>query len=165
MIWSWLDERPLMVCIAGPNGAGKTTFYHTHIAQAGLVLVNADTLSRELGVDAYEAANVATHIREELVRQRESFAFETVFSDPVGDKVRFLEETAASGYVVALCFVGLGSARLSEERVMMRVAQGGHGVPKEKIKDRFARTLANLKSATKELPHVVILDNSDLTRP
>jgi predicted ABC-type ATPase len=165
MTWKWLDDGPVMVAIAGPNGAGKTTFYHAHIAPAGLRLVNADRLADELKIDSYQAARVADSLRRELVRQRTSFAFETVFSDPVGSKLRFLKETAASGYSVALCFVGLSSAKLSAERVAMRISQGGHDVPREKLKTRFPRTLANLASAITDLPHVLIFDNSDLATP
>ena len=113
----------------------------------------------------YSAAQVADSFRRELVHQSESFAFETVFSDPVGDKLGFLQETAAGGYTVVLCFIGLSSAKLSAERVAMRVSQGGHDVPAEKLTSRFPRTLTNLKSAITTLPHVLVFDNSDLTRP
>jgi predicted ABC-type ATPase len=57
-----LDQRPVVVALAGPNGAGKTTFYHAHVQPAGLRLVNADVLARELNIDPYEAANVAASI-------------------------------------------------------------------------------------------------------
>jgi len=154
-----------MVAIAGPNGAGKTVFYHSHIASAGMPLVNADRLAFELDLDPYEAARVAGSLRQSLVDQRESFAFETVFSDPVGDKIRFLRETAESGYTVAVCFIGLSSAKLSAERVAMRVSQGGHDVPADKLKDRYPRSLANLKAAIPVLPHLLVFDNSDLARP
>ncbi len=162
---SWLNVRPLAVGIAGPNGAGKTTFYHSNIAPAGLRLVNADRLAHELTIDPYAAANVAASLRDELVRQRESFAFETVFSDPVGDKLGFLQRTLEKGYEVVLCFIGLSSPQLSQERVAMRVSQGGHDVPDEKIMNRFPRTLANLKLAIGLLPHVLVFDNSDLAEP
>jgi predicted ABC-type ATPase len=82
-----LDRRPVIVAIAGPNGAGKTTFYHAHLQLAKLRFVNADVLARELRIEPYAAARLADGIRNELVRQRESFVFETVFSDPVGEKL------------------------------------------------------------------------------
>lgn len=47
----------------------------------------------------------------------------------------------------------------------MRVSQGGHDVPEEKLSSRFPRTLANLRAAVRELPCVVILDNGDLATP
>jgi predicted ABC-type ATPase len=157
-----LDQRPIVVALAGPNGAGKTTFYHAHLKMAGLRLVNADTIARELNLDAYEAARVADSLRRELVKQRESFVFETVFSDPVRAKLTFLKEAAQAGYAVVLCFVGISGPDTSEERVAMRVSQGGHDVPHEKLVARFPRIVANLRAAVRELPHVWIFDNDDL---
>lgn len=160
-----LDLRPILVALAGPNGAGKTTFYHAHLKPAGLRLVNADIIAHELNINSYEAARIAGAIRTQLIQQRESFVFETVFSDPIGDKVAFLKETAASGYTVLLCFIGLASAELSDERVAMRVSQGGHDVPTAKLFARYPRILANIKSALRDLPHVHVYDNSDLRAP
>ena len=70
-----------------------------------------------------------------------------------------------AGYTVVLCYIGLTSSEISKERVAMRVAQGGHDVPAEKLKSRYPRTLRNLQAAIHELPHVLIFDNSDLRRP
>jgi predicted ABC-type ATPase len=160
-----LDQRPILVALAGSNGAGKTTFYHAHLQPAGLRFVNADVLARELNFDPYNAAHVADAIRRELVNQRESFVFETVFSDPVGDKLSFLKEAVAAGYTVVLCYIGLSSPTTCEIRVAMRVSQGGHDVPTEKLQARYPRTLANLKSAIRELPYVLIFDNDELRTP
>ncbi len=159
------DSRPIVVALAGPNGAGKTTFYGAHVASAGLRFVNADDLARELEIDAYDAAELAEHLREALVQQRESFVFETVFSDPVGEKLEFLRRASTLGYAVVLCFIGLASPELSDERVAMRVLQGGHDVPTEKLRERYPRTLRNLARAVRGLPHVLVFDNSDLSRP
>ncbi len=159
------DARPIVVAIAGPNGAGKTTFYEAHLAPGGLRFVNADDLARELGVDAYAAAEVARQLRQALVEEGESFVFETVLSDPEGEKVAFLRAAEARGYTVVLCFIGLEGAELSEERVAMRVLQGGHDVPTEKLQSRYPRTLRNLARAIRDLPHVWVFDNSDLGRP
>ena len=82
-----LDRRPILIALAGPNGAGKTTFYYSHLRACGLRFVNADIIARELQIDAYAAARQAAALREQLVSEGESFIFETVFSDPAGDKL------------------------------------------------------------------------------
>ena len=160
-----LDKRPVIVALAGSNGAGKTTFYHAHLQPSALRLINTDILARELEVDAYHAAKMAGVLRQRLVEQRESFVFETVFSDPVGDKLGFLKEAVRRGYHVVLCFIGIGSPETSDQRVAMRVSQGGHDVPLDKLVTRFPRTLANLKAAIPVLPQVIIFDNDDLNYP
>lgn len=66
---------------------------------------------------------------------------------------------------MVLCFIGISRPDVSEERVAMRVTQGGHDVPTEKLIARFPRTLANLRAALRELPHVLIFDNDDLRTP
>jgi predicted ABC-type ATPase len=156
------QNRPVVVVIAGPNGAGKSTFYEAFLAASGLRFVNADVIARELELDAYSAAKIAARIREELVDRGESFIFETVLSDPVGDKVEQLAQWQSKGYTVVLCFIGLSEAAISDERVAMRVSQGGHDVPPDKIIERFPRVLANLKLAIERLSHVRVYDNSDL---
>ena len=162
---SEIDKRPLVVAVTGPNGAGKTTFYHAHLKPAGLRFVNADVLAGEFEMESYAAARVAGALRNALVEQGESFVFETVFSDPVGDKLAFLKDAAARGYTVILCFIGISGPEVSEQRVAMRVSQGGHDVPADKLITRYPRTLANLRNAIRELPHVWIFDNDDLREP
>jgi len=131
-----LDQRPVIVALAGPNGAGKTTFYHAHLQPAGLRFVNADVLAQELRIEPYAAARVADSVRQELVKQRESFVFETVFSDPVGEKLAFLKSAAEAGYNTILCFIGTAGPEMS-----------------------------NLKTALRELPNVWVFDNNDLRTP
>lgn len=159
-----IDGRPI-VAVAGPNGAGKSTFYHSHLRPVGLQFVNADVLARNLSFDPYAAAKVADALRRELLKQRQSFVFETVFSDPGGDKLSFLKEAIQTGYTVVLIFIGISDPNVSETRVAMRVSQGGHDVPSAKLVARFPRTLKNLRSAIRELPNVLIFDNDDLHMP
>lgn len=166
MDWrSFLDARPIVVALAGSNGAGKSTFFHTHLADAGLRFINADDLAAEMGLGAYEAADLAASIRRSLIEQGESFVFETVLSDPVGAKVAELVEAHRRGSNVVLIFIRIDSFETSKQRVSMRVAQGGHDVPDEKLETRFDRTLANLNLAIRSLPLVILFDNSDLSRP
>ncbi len=163
--FTFLDDRPIIIALGGSNGAGKSTFYHAHLANSGLRFINADVLASEMDLGAYEAADAAAAIRQALVLKKESFIFETVLSDPVGDKVAQLGRLAEQGYQIVLIFIQIPDARVSIERVSMRVSQGGHDVPDEKLLARFARTEANLKRAIEQLTYVLIYDNSDLARP
>jgi predicted ABC-type ATPase len=160
-----LDARPVVVALAGSNGAGKSTFFHAHLADAGLRFVNADDLAVEMGLGAYEAAELAASLRAGLVGQRESFVFEMVLSDLVGAKVAELADASRNGMHVVMIFIRVDSPETSKQRVAMRVMQGGHDVPDEKLEARFHRTLANLDRAIEALPVVVIFDNTDLAHP
>jgi predicted ABC-type ATPase len=86
--------------LVGPNGAGKSTFYQRFLSGVKWPFVNADVLAKSL-VDAGSPAGEETEIlaaklaekrRGQLIEKRESFIAETVFSDPVGAKVRMLKE-------------------------------------------------------------------------
>lgn len=163
--FEFLDKRPIIIALAGSNGAGKSTFYESYLADGGLRFINADVLSASLGLSPYEAADLAASIRRQLVVQLESFIFETVLSDPLGEKVDQLASYAAHGYTVVLIFIRINSAEESIKRVAMRASQGGHDVPDEKLRARFERTLANLQRAIKQLPHVIVFSNEDLSNP
>lgn len=158
----WLEARPIIVALAGPNGAGKTTFYDSFLANIGLRFVNADVLALSFELDPYAATGLANSLREQLVDRCESFIFETVFSDPAGEKLAFLKSAEAAGYTVILIFIGLEEAAISDERVAMRVAGGGHDVPREKLTQRFSRTMENLRRALVEIRNVMVIDHSDL---
>ena len=157
-----LDRRPILVAIAGPNGAGKSSYYETHLSAACLDFVNADVLAESLKIDAYAASSLADDLRRQMVDRRESFVFETVFSDPVGDKLEFLKSVEKAGYVVFLIFIGLDNPEISGDRVAMRVSQGGHDVPGEKLVERYPRIMSNLRRALVEIANVWVYDHSDL---
>ena len=129
LLFDFLDKRPVIIALAGSNGAGKSTFYDSYLADGGLRFINADELSASLGMLPYDAAELAASIRRELVSQRESFIFETVLSDPVGEKVDQLASYEALGYTVVLIFISIESPDESIKRVAMRAFQGGHDVP------------------------------------
>jgi len=157
-----LDRRPIVVALAGPNGAGKSSYFKTHLSQAALNFVNADVLAATWNLDAYAASGLADDLRRKLVARHESFVFETVFSDPVGDKLEFLKSVEKAGYFVFLIFIGINSPELSGDRVEMRVSQGGHDVPEDKLVERYPRIMKNLKRALVEIANVWVYDHSDL---
>ena len=156
---------PRLIFLAGPNGAGKSTYYRTFLSTSGLQFVNADELTRKLGVPNAEAAKFADGAREAFLSSGESFITETVFSDPVGAKLDFLRRAIATGYDVQVHFIGLSGADISEVRVTQRVAQGGHDVPSDRLERRFHQSLQNLGAAITFVPEVCVFDNSDTDQP
>lgn len=165
-----MQRRPVAVALAGPNGAGKSTLYEHLLAPAGLPFVNADLIAKAQGWVGTEqgsmaAAKQAESTRTALILNRESFVFETVFSDPVGDKLQQMQALETAGWAFVLIFVGLASPALSQARVIGRVLDGGHDVPDDRIQLRYQRTLRNLGAALDTLREVIVLDNSDDQTP
>ncbi len=103
-------------------------------------------------------AIVADFIRQELIRKKISFSFETVFSHP--SKLQLIDLAHQNGYKVYLYFVGTDSAEINEERVKDRVKKGGHFVKKEDIYKRYHRTMELLIQIIKRCDVVYLWDNS-----
>lgn len=151
--------------LAGPNGAGKSTYYRTFLSTSGLLFINTDELVARLHIPIEEAAPYADKVREEMLAAGESFITETVFSDPVGAKLDFLRKAIAAGYQVELHFMGISGADLSEVRVAIRVMQGGHDVPTDRLARRYEQSLKNLAEALTFVPSVRVFDNSSQESP
>jgi len=168
------DGAPALVVVAGPNGAGKSTFIGRYVQRLGLPYVNADHIARvlraahpmltqrELDQRAFDEAE---RLRDELLQLRFSFCTETVFSDPVGSKLEFLERARAAGFYVTLVFICLEHPGISIGRVEQRVAQGGHDVPADRLLARFPRTLKNLRGAIPIVNEAFLFDNSSPDAP
>jgi predicted ABC-type ATPase len=130
--------------VVGPNGAGKTTFVHRRLAPAlpsSVRFVNADEIARQRWpsdeeAHAYDAARVAAETRSQLIKSRQPFVAETVFSHP--SKLELIDEAHRAGFFVAL-HVLLVPEQLVVPRVRLRVAQGGHSVPDDKVLGRYRR--------------------------
>lgn len=161
-------STPVLHLVAGPNGAGKTTFYERVLGPATkLPFVNADRIASERWPNdpvshAYEAADLAERRRRDLIRDRSSFAAETVFSHP--SKLDLLHEAKAAGYLVYLHVI-LVPEDLTVARVQVRRELGGHDVPEEKIRTRFRRLWLLVRQAIALVHGAEILDNSRAATP
>jgi len=163
-------DGPTLIVLAGSNGAGKTTFFELYLERIGLPFVNADRIAQFLepshpGQVAYQAAKLADEARRELLKRGLSFCMETVFSDPVGDKIQFLKEAQSAGYSVIGVFITLSDPALSIARVVQRVGRGGHDVPDDKLASRFERTARNIQAALRFVDVGLLIDNSSAETP
>lgn len=69
-----------------------------------------------------------------------------------------------AGYKITLVYVGRGSADLSMERVIRRVANGGHRVPVGDIDRRYPASLAKLVMGLRLADRSYVFDNSNVRR-
>ena len=100
---------------------------------------------------------------EELGRSRQSFAFETTLaSRTFAPFVRSLREK--HGYEVRVVYVWLRAPELSLQRVAARVANGGHFVPDETVRRRYARGLANFDRLYRPLADTWVLCDNSMSR-
>ncbi len=108
---------------------------------------------------AYLAAVLADLLRRTWVAAGQSFTFETVMSS--GDKVdRMADARDRAGYRTSLYYVCTNSPAINLDRVAVRVRQGGHPVPDEKVVDRYRRSLALLPRALARADRAYLFDNS-----
>ena len=108
--------------------------------------------------NGYLAAAIVDFLRESLVRRGDSLSFETVMSHP--SKIDFFRRARAEGYKTYRYFVCTSSPELNVARVRTRAATGGHAVPDDKIRQRYARCLELARDALAHAYRAYFFDNS-----
>lgn len=161
--------------IVGPNGAGKSTCYRKYLRESLKRHIDnhidPDEIERQIREDlegeklsddefSEMARDEATKQRNIHLSNRVNFSFETVFSDPYGDKLEFIRKAKSQGFIVALIAVGLDSPEKSAQRVANRVSKGGHNVPLDRIRDRYPRVICNIVAGAQTASAAVVVDNS-----
>ncbi len=140
-----------ILIIAGPNGAGKTTFAEEFLPNEADCpeFVNADLIAAGLSPFqpeqvAFAAGRLMLGRIADLVAAGKNFAFETTLATRA--YLRLIPAWQEKGYRVKLCFLKLPSADLAIHRVEQRVRLGGHSIPPDIIRRRFARGWENLQN-------------------
>jgi predicted ABC-type ATPase len=153
--------------LGGVNGAGKSSLLGSIFKERGLSFFNPDEAARRIHEktgwtidDANsEAWQYMKEALEEAIRTKSSFAFETTLG---GNTIpRLLREAAEAGMRVMVWFVGLSSLELHIARVRARVANGGHDIPENKIRERWTRSRENIIELLPFLTELLVFDNSD----
>jgi predicted ABC-type ATPase len=155
---------PTIFVIAGPNGAGKSTFAAKYLA-SGTIYLNADEVAKTLptypsAAADLEAGRIVLEQMAEFEASRESFAFETTLATrALAARVVRLRRI---GYLFHLVYLWSPSAEFSMERVAARVRSGGHNIPEETIRRRFAAGLSNFFTLYRPIAdYWSVLDNSN----
>ena len=128
---------PEVMVFAGPNGSGKTTI--TKMAKTVGEYVNADDIKKATLCTDLEAAVKAEELRNKMISEKKDFTFETVLS--TDRNLLLLRRAKQQGYFVRGIYVLTSDVEINIARVKAREALGGHGVPVEKIRQRYERAL------------------------
>lgn len=75
-------------------------------------------------------------------------------------KLDFIRFAKRKGYKIYLYFIATVDPIINIERVKLRVEQGGHSVPEDKIVSRYHRAMQNLYEAIMLSDRAFIFDNS-----
>ena len=165
---------------AGPNGSGKSSVISSlknspsasplsgrDIDFDAMTYVNADFCARhdpeiskmpegkERDVAAWNATN---KWRDETLMLGLDCIWETVFSHE--SRLAEIHKARSMGYYIVVIYVTTLSSDINVERVNIRVKNGGHGVPTEKIHSRYQRTTSLLPEIISAADEMYLYDNS-----
>jgi len=165
-------SRGAIWVLTGTNGAGKSSILGAEISARNLDFLNPDEAARRIliadpALSLQEANSRAWYQNVELleraIAENSAYAFETTLG---GNTIpALLEKAATAGLDVIIAYVGLSSPELHIARVQARVARGGHDIPKEKIRERYAQSVVNLTRLMPHLAELLLYDNSEDADP
>ena len=153
--------------IAGCNGAGKTTASFTLLPEIldCKEFVNADEIAKGLSPFqpekvSFEAGRIMLNRINELLENKENFAFETTLATKSYKSK--ITKAKTKNYNVTIIFFWLENIDLAIERVKTRVLEGGHNIAIEVIKRRYMNGIKNLFEIYLSIAdEVMIFDNSE----
>ncbi|MFC3442454.1 AAA family ATPase [Sphingobium rhizovicinum] len=162
-------EKPILWIVAGPNGSGKSTLYNrTDIEGWGgsVWIINPDLLTvsiveqERLPLDEanLEAVRRIEHWLYASLEVYQTIGVETVLSSKKYQPL--VIKAKAAGFQVRMIYVVLKSAELQAERINIRVSEGGHFVPTDKVASRRARSFEQLAWFVMNVDECYIYDNS-----
>ena len=163
-------QRPVLWIVAGPNGSGKSSLYNqTDIEGWGgsVWIINPDLLtldmvereSLSLGMANLQAVQRIEAWLLSSLEVYQTIGVETVLSS--SKYRRLVDHAHARGFEVRMLYVLLRSSELQIGRVSLRVSEGGHDVPHDKIRPRRTRSFEQLAWFADHVDRLQIFDNSD----
>ena len=134
------------------SGVFKKKIIQNVLIQNNVLVIN------NIQVNSYIASLLADFLRTQLLKANASFTFETVMSHP--SKVDIIDKAVSLNYKTYLYFVTTSEPSVNLERIKSRIKKGGHNVSKDKIIQRFYRSIKLLPKAIKKCDRAFIFDNS-----
>jgi len=160
-----------LVVIGGSNGSGKSTTAPKLLRDTLRVeeFINADDIAGGLSAFrpervAFAAGRIMLRRVHELAATKTDFALESTLSSR--SLAPWIARMRANGYVFHLIYLWLSDADLAVRRVAERVRRGGHNVPEDIVRRRYARSLSNFFNIYRPIADSwLMLDNSVIDAP
>ena len=163
-------ERPKFWIVAGANGSGKSSAYaDAEIDDTGgaVWIINPDILTARIQVEEgldLLSANVEAAERIHLWLKVSIDTYQTKGDETVLSTCKYRSLVLAAkrrGFEIHLIYVVLKSVELNIARVALRVRNGGHDVPRDKIVERRQRFFEQLPWFFAHADRALIYDNSN----
>lgn len=158
-------KKPELYVLVGPNGSGKSTVTRRMGIDRRVrgLIVNPDLYIESLDIDDpverwKRTCEDTESIRNQLLSLGETFAFETVGTRR--EKLEFLHRARNAGYRITVIFVTTNNPEINIRRVKKRVEMGGHDVPVEKIRSRYALSMSLIHEYIDIADEARVIDNS-----
>ncbi len=147
-------QDKILYIIAGANGSGKSTLASELLPSENIDFLNADEVAKEVCPENIEsvkikAGKIVLKRLEDLLNSGKSFAIETTLSGK--NHIKTIQKAKKLGYFVVLIYSYLDNPTLCENRIKIRVLNGGHDIPKDDIIRRFYRSKENFWNIYKHL--------------
>ena len=124
--------------VAGVNGVGKSTFIkwfsESNSNRLGYI-IDADKLALEYG-SLMAGGRKALEEIDYCIENGINFCQETTLSS--NQIIRTIKKARENGFHIDMTYLSLDTAEECIARVAKRVAEGGHGIPEDTIRRRFA---------------------------
>lgn len=132
-----IDNDRVFTLVAGVNGAGKSTFIEWYTSDENRLghIIDADKLALEHG-SLIAGGRKALEEINFCIENGINFCQETTLSGK--QIIRTIKIAKAHGYRVEMIYLGLDTVEEHIARVAKRVSEGGHDIPEDVIRRRFA---------------------------
>ncbi len=148
------NDNKEIIIIAGGNGVGKTTFARAFLQEYDYEFLNADEIAKSLSAEnpsekKISAGKLFFQKLHEAVLEDKSLLIESTLAGRYLQK--FIKSVQSKNYQITIIFLFAQSPEILIERIAERVEKGGHYVPDEDVRRRFARGKRNFWSVYKDL--------------
>lgn len=147
--------------IGGVNGVGKSSLSGVLSAESSElgVIIDTDKITTENGGDRIKGGKIAIERINNCLEKGINFTQETTLSGV--RTLKTIQKARELNYFIHLYYVGISSSAESISRIANRVLKGGHDIPPEDVKRRYAKRFDDLIKILPYCNEAVFFDNEN----